>query len=176
MKRTRLPVLMAAVLSLVLIKGIGFAEENTPAAAPQVTKVAPAQPAQEAAAEAPATTAVAVNPVEIKESVPPTTTEFETQWVWGEITSLDPQAGKIAISYFDYETDTEKELKLSVDEKTKFENLNSINDLKLRDTISVDYILSPDGNYAARNISVEKPEETAASEAAAADKPAQVKP
>lgn len=86
--------------------------------------------------------------------------ESDTQWLWGEVKSLDIPNNELTINYFDYETDSEKEMKINVNDKTKYENVNSLTDIKLNDTISVDYTLSPDGKYIAQNISVEKPEET----------------
>ena len=174
MKEIRLVVLLTAVLSLALIIGKSFAEDNPQPIAKDSTAgaAAPVNPSQPQAPQATATTAqpsetaaqtdviaVAAKPMETQDILPSATTEFETQWVWGEVISSDPQNKEITINYFDYETDTEKELKLTIDERTRYENVNSLNDLKLHDTISVDYILSTDGKYTARNISVEKPEE-----------------
>lgn len=94
----------------------------------------------------------------------PATNEPDTQWLWGEVSSLDIPNNEITINYFDYETDTEKAMKINVDNNTKYENINSFSDIKLDDPISVDYALSPDGKYIAKNISIEKPgaEETPA--------------
>jgi hypothetical protein len=186
MKRIGLLFLLAGVLSLVLIRGIGFAEDNPQASTQEVRSKATVTPAvQPQPSEAQGTPAIVqpsaepviVPPVkapEMQEGLPTTTTELETQWVWGEITALDPQNKELTINYFDYETDTEKELKLSMNDNTKYENINSINDLKLHDTISVDYILGADGKYTARNISVEKPEESAAPAGKTEDKAAAV--
>jgi hypothetical protein len=172
MKNARLLIMAMTVLSLALISGAGLAEDNPQLVTPadqikEVAQVAPAQPKSDATPaivqpsepinQAAITAAAKTSEAEI---VTPITPELETQWVWGEIISLDPQNKEIAINYFDYETDTEKELKLTIDDRTKYENVNSLNDLKLHDTISVDYVLGSDGKYAVRNISVEKPEES----------------
>ena len=182
MKRIGLFFLLAGVLSAVLIRGIGFAEDNTQASTQELQSKATVTPDQPQASEAQGTPAIAqpsqptaapaVKPTETQEILPPVTTELETQWVWGEVTALDPQNKEVTINYFDYETDTEKELKLNINDNTRYENINSLNDLKLHDTISVDYILSTDGKYSARNISVEKPEESTAQAAKTEDKPA----
>lgn len=82
----------------------------------------------------------------------------EIQWLWGEVVSVDSQKNEITIKYLDYETDTEKEMKVSVDETVVYENVKSINDIKTDDIISVDYAFSPDGRYIAKNISIEKSE------------------
>lgn len=148
MKGKGIFVLSGLVLLLTLTMRLGFAEESM-------------QPA--------ATSAVEIKSQEPQDVIGGTTTELETQWVWGEITSLDPQNKEITINYFDYETDAEKELKLSLGDNTKYENINSLSDLKLHDTISVDYVLGTDGKYTVRNISVEKPEESPIPSAKAAD-------
>lgn len=172
MKRIGLLFLLAGVLSMLLVRGIGFAEDNTQASTQELKSKATVTPAQPQQPETQGTPAIvqpsepaAVPPVKVtetQESLPAATTELETQWVWGEITALDTQNKEVTINYFDYETDTEKELKLSINDNTKYENINSMNDLKLHDTISVDYVLGADGKYVARNISVEKPEESTA--------------
>ncbi len=182
MKLKGLLFLLAGALSVVLIRGIGLAEDTPQASSQEIQGKAVVTPAQPQASEAQGTPAIVqpsettvvppVKPAETQEILPATTTELETQWVWGEITALDPQNKEVTINYFDYETDTEKEVKLTVDDKTKYENINSINDLKLHDTISVDYVLGADGKYAVRNISVEKPEESAAPAGKTGDMPA----
>ncbi len=182
MKRIGFLFILAGVLSLVLIRGIGFAEDNPQASTQEVRSKAVVTPAQPQSSEAQGTPAIvqpsettAVPPVkapEMQEGLPVTATELETQWVWGEITALDTQNKEVTINYFDYETDTEKELKLGMNDNTKYENINSLNDLKLHDTISVDYVLGADGKYVARNISVEKPEESAAPMGKTENKPA----
>jgi len=80
------------------------------------------------------------------------------QWLWGEVVSVDLQNNVIKVKYLDYETDTEKEMGLIVDEKTVYENIKSLEELKALSTASIDYMLGPDGKAVVRNISVEKPE------------------
>jgi len=91
-------------------------------------------------------------------AVPETQTEPDTQWVWGEVNTLDTQNRMIAVKYLDYETDQEKEISINTDDKTTYENIKSLDEIRPKDTVSVDYIVSPDGKNIARNISVEKPE------------------
>jgi len=87
-----------------------------------------------------------------------TQSEPETQWVWGEIGSVDAQNKAFSVKYLDYETDQEKEMLLGVDEKTTYENIKSLEEVKPNDTVSIDYIVSPEGKNIAKNISVEKAE------------------
>ena len=84
----------------------------------------------------------------------------DTQWVWGEVSTLDTQNKAILVKYFDYETDQEKEINIDIDDKTTYENIKSMDELKPKDTVSIDYIVSPDGKNIAKNISIEKPENT----------------
>jgi len=85
--------------------------------------------------------------------------EEEFQWIWGEVSSIDTAKKSITVKYLDYETDTEKETSFVIDEKTNFEGVNSLGEIKVKDTVSIDYIMEQDKNIA-RNISVEKPEDT----------------
>ncbi|MDD5166198.1 MAG: hypothetical protein PHQ57_02270 [Candidatus Omnitrophica bacterium] len=87
-----------------------------------------------------------------------TEAEPEIQWVWAEVVSVNIEKNEVKIKYFNYETDEEKEIDIAVDNKTTYENIKSINELKIGDTLSIDYVVSPEGKDIARNISVEKPE------------------
>lgn len=82
--------------------------------------------------------------------------ETETQWLWGEVESIDPQKNEILVKYLDYETDQEKEVKISIDDKTTYENVTSLLEIKPQDTVSIDYIISMDGKNLAENINLEK--------------------
>ena len=55
----------------------------------------------------------------------------------------------------------EKEIKLVADDKTTYENVQSIGDIKEKSTVSVDYIALPEGKNVAKNISLEKAESAA---------------
>lgn len=84
--------------------------------------------------------------------------ESVTQWVWGEVVNLDSAAKTVTLKYLDYETDQEKELVLVADDKTVLENIKSLDEIKLKDTLSVDYITGLDGKNIAKNINLEKPD------------------
>jgi len=84
--------------------------------------------------------------------------EPETLWIWGDVVSVDAAAKKILVKYLDYETDTDREINIVVDDKTTYENVKSVDEIKPQDILTVDYIINPDNNNIARNISVEKPE------------------
>jgi hypothetical protein len=110
--------------------------------------------AQEAPALTPDPVAAAVEQMaSVKES--------EMQWAWGEVTNLDEAAKTLTLKYLDYEADQEKDLVLVIDEKTAFENVKDFSELKLKDTLSIDYIITPDNKNIAKNISFEKPDSLA---------------
>jgi hypothetical protein len=88
-----------------------------------------------------------------------TAADIEMQWLWGEAGAIDTQNKALTVKYLDYETDQEKEMPLTVDDKTAFENVASLDEIKVQDTLSIDYIIGADGKNLARNISVERPEE-----------------
>jgi len=114
---------------------------NTQIVLAQEAVVAPAEPAEAAS-----------NQQDISQK------EADMQWAWGEVTNLDNQAKTVTLKYLDYETDQEKELVLIIDEKTAFENIKDFSELKLKDTLSVDYIIEADNKNIAKNISFEKPD------------------
>ena len=97
-------------------------------------------------------------PTQVTQPTQEIPSEPETQWIWGEVVSVDTASKKILVKYLDYETDTEKEINIDVDDKTTYENVKSVDEIKPQDTLSIDYIINPDGRNIAKNISVEKPE------------------
>jgi hypothetical protein len=97
--------------------------------------------------------------------------ETETQWLWGEVVSVDLQKNELLVKYLDYETDQEKEVKINVDDKTIYENASSMLEIKPLDTVSIDYIISPDGSNLAGNISLEKLENEGVLEEAIPEEP-----
>jgi len=92
-------------------------------------------------------------------AIPDSQNEPEVQWVWGDVVNLDTQNKTLTVKYLDYETDQEKEISINADDKTLFENIKSIDEIKLKDIVSIDYVVSSDGKNVARNISVEKAED-----------------
>jgi len=93
---------------------------------------------------------------------PPPPAEAEVQWVWGEVVSADAASNSLSVKYLDYETDTEKEMTIVSDSQTTYENIKGVAELKPKDNVSIDYIVSPAGRNIAKNISLEKPETTTA--------------
>jgi hypothetical protein len=96
----------------------------------------------------------------------------EPQWLWGEVEAVNAQAKTVQVKYLDYDTDIEKELLITVDEKTKFENAKGLEEIKAQDTVSVDYLVGSDGKNLALAVSVEKLEDMEAVPAEVQEPPA----
>ena len=77
-------------------------------------------------------------------------------WVVGDVVALDLEGNQLALIYIDYQTNEEKEITIGVDDKTRYENVNKLQDIKVGDVISVDYRITPGGKNIASTISVER--------------------
>ncbi|MBU0548236.1 MAG: hypothetical protein KJ710_00195 [Candidatus Omnitrophica bacterium] len=100
--------------------------------------------------------ASSIDPVaSVSASQVPPQSENDTQWAWGEVVNLDNAGKTIILKYLDYETDQEKDIVLAVDEKTAFENVEGFDSIKVKDTLSIDYTVGPDGKNIAKNIGFE---------------------
>lgn len=95
-----------------------------------------------------------------------------TQWVWGEVTSVDAPGKAVTLKYLDYETDQEKELLLTADESTVYENIKSLDEIKPKDNLSVDYT-PENGKNMAKSINLERPDDSEAAAGQAEPVPAQ---
>ncbi len=96
---------------------------------------------------------------EIKpEQVAVASPEMDVQWLWGEVVNIDYPNKVFTVKYFDYETETEKNVSVLVNNGTVYESVTSLDEIKPKDTVSVDYVVV-EGNNIAKNVGVEKPEE-----------------
>ena len=77
--------------------------------------------------------------------------------IYGEVQGVNAGANSVSVQYYDYDSDEEKAIDLSVDKDTKIENAASLNDIKNGDWVDVMYITS-DGKNVAKSILVEKEE------------------
>jgi len=84
--------------------------------------------------------------------------QADMQWVWAEVVSVDPLTDQMTLKYLDYETDTEKEMAMAVNNQTAYENVKALVEIKPTDTVSIDYIITVDGKNLAKNVNVEKAE------------------
>jgi hypothetical protein len=120
-------VLIAAV-SVVAINA--FAQDDTKAPAAQ----APAAPA-------------------VKEEAP----KVSDLSIYGEVQSVNAQAGAMTVQYYDYDNDEERSTEIVIDGSTKLDNAKAIGDIKKGDWVDVTYAASV-GRNVAKVVSVEKEE------------------
>ncbi len=92
-----------------------------------------------------------------QEAATGTVAQADTQWAWGEVVSVDSANKTITLKAFDYETDQEKQLLVAIDDKTTFENVKSLDEIKALDAVSVDYAIDMSGKMVAKNITIEAP-------------------
>lgn len=91
----------------------------------------------------------------------------EMQWVWGEVSNLNPASNEITLKYFDYDTDQDKDIVLAADNDTLYENTPSLNGIRLGDNVSIDYMVDTKSGKPvnmAKNITLEPEEEIAPEE------------
>ena len=75
------------------------------------------------------------------------------EWLWGEVASLG--AASLTIRYLDYEDGTQKQMVIRVNEETVYENVSSLEDIRIGDTLSIDYVRDKQGDGVASQISRE---------------------
>lgn len=78
-----------------------------------------------------------------------------TEWIWGEVASVDTQAKEVVLKHLDYETYEEVQTVLKVSDKTLFENVVSLGEIKAGDHLTADFKIS-DGSNIADLVVVEK--------------------
>jgi Cu/Ag efflux protein CusF len=137
-----------------------------------VEPTAPAEPVAPAASIEPAAPAAA--PAEVAPA----------EWVWGEVVSVDTEKKQIVLKHLDYDTYEEVQTTLKVGDKTLFENVASLGEIKAGNHLTADFKIV-EGSSLADLIVVEKdvqeesmvsepviePETAVAPEAAAAAAP-----
>lgn len=87
--------------------------------------------------------------------------------IYGEVQTVNAQAGSISVQYYDYDNDEEKTMEVVLDKDSKMENVKVVGEIKKGDWVDVTYV-SAGGKNIIKMVSVEK-EEPAAEESAPAD-------
>jgi hypothetical protein len=147
--------LILVLFSIVFLSGVSFAftqnidqndmpQQQTKAPQPPISKEEIAENTQEMPAQGGAVASLGQN-------------EPEVFWVWGEVAAVDLMKKSLTLKYLDYENDEEKEISISVDGKTSFEFVRSLDEIKAKSVVSIDYIVQ-DGLNIAKNISFERGE------------------
>ncbi len=80
----------------------------------------------------------------------------DLRWVWGEVLKVDINNKQLSISYLDYNSDTARDALFLFEEDSKFENITSLEDIKIGDSAGVDYYIDDAGSNIIKSISIEK--------------------
>jgi hypothetical protein len=94
--------------------------------------------------------------------------DLDVKWALGEVMNVDLENKIISIKYLDYEDGGEKDISVLIAPETIFENIESLEEIKPQDYLSLDYVLTQDGKNISKNISLDKPKETESIEKAEA--------
>lgn len=108
--------------------GIVANAENVEPAAPAVS-IEPAVPAESAVSAAPAEANTA-------------------EWVWGEVVSVDTENKQIVLKHLDYDTYEEVQTTLKVSDKTLFENVAALGEIKAGSHLTADFKIVAGSNIA----------------------------
>ncbi|HAJ57084.1 MAG TPA: hypothetical protein DCL35_04870 [Candidatus Omnitrophica bacterium] len=84
--------------------------------------------------------------------------EERSEWVWGEVVSVDSDNKQLTIQRLDYDTYEEVQTVLKIDDKTLLENVTDLGQIKPGDHVTVDYKIL-NGDNVAGLIVVEKKDE-----------------
>ncbi|MDD5174031.1 MAG: hypothetical protein PHV48_04320 [Candidatus Omnitrophica bacterium] len=74
--------------------------------------------------------------------------------IYGEIQTVNTQASSLSIQYYDYDSDEEKTLEVTLDKDTKLENVKTIDQMKKGDWADITYTAIA-GKNMAKLVSVE---------------------
>lgn len=85
-----------------------------------------------------------------------TTNDTDVLWVWAKIISVDSINKTLSVKYSDFETGIEKEMIVSVDKDTFYENIKSIEELKPQDNVTIDYFVDQTKKNIAKYIGFKK--------------------
>lgn len=135
---------------------------------PSPSEEAMPAPAETSPAAVSSTNEVIAPPETIASAAAPE--EEPSEWLWGEVVSIDPGAGMVIVKHLDYETYEEIQTTLKADDKTLFENAGALADIKAGDHLTIDYTVQ-DGVKVASLIVVQKDRDVS-QEPAAVQKPA----
>ncbi|MDD5045193.1 MAG: hypothetical protein PHU91_06395 [Candidatus Omnitrophica bacterium] len=115
---------------------------------------------QEAVPTQEATPALETTPIQETAPSEEAQTEQATEWIWGEVVSVDVADNQVKLKYTNEDSLEEKEFTVGVDSDTAFEGVQSLLDIKPGDNISVDYTVSEAGVNLAKKIAIERAEDT----------------
>jgi hypothetical protein len=135
----RKAVLVIGIIISLAIVGVSFAEDAAVSQPSQAAGLAEVAAVPAGTASVPAESA-AVVPAQAAAG----SASSQMQWLWGEAVDVDTDKKQILVRYQDYDTEEEKEMTISVDDQTGFENVRSLNQIQAQDVLSVDYKVAAD--------------------------------
>lgn len=71
-----------------------------------------------------------------------------SEWVWGEVVSVDSENKQIVLKHLDYDTYEEVQTTLKVGDKTLFENVGALGDIKPGNHLTADFKIVAGSNNA----------------------------
>ena len=71
-----------------------------------------------------------------------------TEWVWGEVVSVDAENKQIVLKHLDYDTYEEVQTTLKVGDKTLFENVAALGEIKAGNHLTADFKIAAGSNIA----------------------------
>ena len=124
-----------AVLTIILFTLQGFCQENQVSNNQNASQVT-----SETASPSQAKNSEIENPQEIS--------------IYGKITSVNIATSSVVVQYYDYDSDNEKSVEITVDNSTKMEGILNINGIKEGNWADIDYGVA-NGKNMAKSIAIE---------------------
>jgi len=66
------------------------------------------------------------------------------EWALGDVAGLDLESNRLVLVNIDYDSGEEKEITISVDARTNYKNVISLQDIKPGDVLAIDYEVNPE--------------------------------
>lgn len=89
--------------------------------------------------------------------VAPAASQAKEMAIYGEVQAVNAVANTLSVQYYDYDSDSEKTVEVTVGTDAEMENAKTVSDVKKGDWVDVTYIMSG-GKNAAKTVVVEKEE------------------
>ncbi|MBI5874066.1 MAG: hypothetical protein HZB36_08050 [Candidatus Omnitrophica bacterium] len=85
---------------------------------------------------------------QVEEQAIPASDQKTTEWVWGEVVSVDKDNRQLTVKHLDYDTYDEIQTVLTLDDKTLLENVSDLGEVQPGDHVTVDYRSEAGSNIA----------------------------
>jgi hypothetical protein len=164
------PAPVAAAVEQTQAETVGATEKTAQEAAGTMSSAA--EEATKAVETAPAAPMAPVAPMAAAAPVAPAAGEAKEVAIYGEVQAVNAASGTMTVQYYDYDSDEEKTIELTMDSTTKLENAANLNEVKKGDWVDATYEASA-GKNMARSVMVEKEEYSAPEAGAGAASPAE---